>query len=86
MVEVPAAVVAQLEHPQQAARATLSLVLMIRIPAVQAHLLLQALAAADQVLPALEALAEIGEQLVLQANQASRRVAPQVSQYKDGLR
>jgi hypothetical protein len=59
---------------------------MIRVPAVQAHLLVRALAAADLVLPERAVLAEIGEQLVRQVHLASGQVAQQVSQYKDGLR
>jgi predicted transcriptional regulator len=88
MPEVLVVVVAQVQQILQAARAAPLAVEMpfLQIPVVQAHLVVQALEVADVVLPALEARAEIGEQLVLQARQVLRQVAPQVLQYKDGLR
>jgi hypothetical protein len=87
MLEVPAVVVAQAHQPHQAVRRPriLAQTTLIRVPAIQARFLRQALAVAELVLPAMVALAEIGEQLVHQAVQASRQVVLQVSQYKDGL-
>jgi hypothetical protein len=88
MPEVLVVVVAQVQQILQAARAAPLAVEMpfLQIPVVQAHLVVQALEVADVVLPALEARAEIGEQLVLQARQVLRQAALQVLQYKDGLR
>ena len=81
-------VVAQVQQILQAARAAPLAVEMpfLQIPVVQAHLVVRAPAVADLVLPALEARAEIGEQMVLQARQVLRQAALQVLQYKDGLR
>jgi hypothetical protein len=88
MVEVPAVVVAQVQQTHQAAPAAMPAALettLIRTPAVQAHLLVRALEVPDLVLPAMVALAEVGEQLVLQAVRGLRQAALQVSRYKDGL-